>query len=506
MHNALNTCLLQINTRVWLRECAAALGRPATLDDVPEAALDRIAGQGFEWVWWLGVWQTGPAGREEARAHPALQAEYRAVLPDLQDEDIGGSPFAVQQYVVHDDFGGPAALRRLRDRLRQRGLKLLLDFVPNHTALDHPWVWDHPEFYVPGREADVIQEPGNYRRRPTGAGERIIAHGRDPYFPGWTDTLQLNYRHRGLRQAMIDQLLNIARQCDGVRCDMAMLLLPAVFQRTWGDRSLPADGSPPDDEPFWSEAIAAVRETQPDFLFMAEVYWDLEEELQRQGFDCAYGKRLYDGLRAGDAARARDYLTAELEYQQRLVRFLENHDEARAASAFLPVEKHFAAALAMFLAPGLRFFHDGQLDGRRIRVPVQLGRRPEEPSDPAVQDFYARLLPVLQRSEVQQGQWRLLACEPAWVGHDGGESFITYLWEEAGAKRALLAVVNYSPRQGQCYVRLPHSAWLNRPVTLQDLLGRVVYERDGRELMATGLYLDLPAWGYHLFTVLPAVV
>jgi len=501
LRHSLNSSLLQINTRVWLQERAAALGRPATLDDVPAAALDRIADQGFAWVWWLGVWQTGPAGREVARAQPALQSEYRAVLPDLQEADIGGSPFAVQQYVVHEDFGGPAALRRLRDRMRRGGLKLLLDFVPNHTALDHPWVWAHPEFYVPGSEADVIREPGNYRRLPTGSGERIIAHGRDPHIVGWTDTLQLNYRHRGLRQAMIDQLLDVARQCDGVRCDMAMLILPDVFRQTWGDRSLPADGSPPADEPFWPEAIAAVREAPPDFLFMAEVYWDLEAELQRQGFDCTYGKRLYDWLQAGDAARARACLTADLEFQQRLVRFLENHDEARAASAFLPVAKHFAAALATFLAPGLRFFHDGQLDGRRIRVPMQLGRRPPEPPDPAVQDFYARLLPVLQRPEVQQGQWRLLACEPVWEGHGGGEGVIAYLWQEPGVEQALLVAVNYSSSQGQCYVRLPRSDWMNRPVVLRDLLGPAVYERHGRELMEPGLYLELPAWGYHLFAV-----
>ena len=184
---------------------------------------------------------------------------------------------------MHPDFGGPADLVALRARLHARGLKLVADFIPNHTALDHPWVEAHPEFYVQGSEADLQREPGNYQRLETKAGPRIFAHGRDPYFPGWLDVLQLNYRHPGLREAMMQELLRVADVADGVRCDMAMLILPEVFRRTWGEHSRPADGTPPVDEPFWPEAIRRVRARQPHFLFMAEVYWDLERELMERG-------------------------------------------------------------------------------------------------------------------------------------------------------------------------------------------------------------------------------
>ena len=120
----------------------------------------------------------------------------------------------------------------------------MLDFVPNHTALDHAWVRSHPDFYIRGDEASLNREPQNYYRLTRGEGAALIlAHGRDPYFPGWPDTLQLNYRHPGLRKAMIEVLLEIASRCDGVRCDMAMLLLPDVFQRTWGNGSLPPGGA-----------------------------------------------------------------------------------------------------------------------------------------------------------------------------------------------------------------------------------------------------------------------
>ncbi|HEX8199445.1 MAG TPA: alpha-amylase family glycosyl hydrolase, partial [Isosphaeraceae bacterium] len=324
--------LYEINTRVWLGELSRRPGRPATFDDVPDEALDRIAGLGFDWVWLLGVWQTGPAGRAVSRTHPDLLPEYPRVLPDLTDDDITGSPFAIRDYVVHTDFGGDEALRRLRARLAGRGVKLMLDFVPNHTAPDHRWAWEHPEYYVQGTEEDLEREPGDFGRIATARGSAVLARGRDPYFPGWPDTLQLNYRHAAFRDAMMAELGRIASACDGLRCDMAMLVLPEVFARTWGDRARPADATEPVDESFWPGAIAAVRRRHPDFLFLAEAYWDLEWNLQQLGFDQTYDKRLYDRLRALDPPATRGHLHAEFGFQARSARFLENHDEPRAAA------------------------------------------------------------------------------------------------------------------------------------------------------------------------------
>jgi len=143
-------------------------------------------------------------------------------------------------------------------------------------------VEQHPEFYSQGTAADLEREPHNYRQVETGRGSLILAHGRDPYFSGWPDTLQLNYRHPALRQAMEQELFKLAEVADGVRCDMAMLILPEVFQRTWGERSLPADGAEPVDDPFWPEITGQVKAKNPNFFFMAEVYWDLEWELMQQ--------------------------------------------------------------------------------------------------------------------------------------------------------------------------------------------------------------------------------
>ena len=433
------------------------------------------------------MWRTGPAGQRVSRENHEWRREFEETLPDLREEDIAGSGFAITGYTVHPSLGGDAALARLRERLRQRGLRLMLDFVPNHTALDHPWVEDHPEYYVPGTEADLARAPQNYTWVKRRQGLRLLAHGRDPYFSGWPDTLQLDYSNAATQEAMLGELLRIATQCDGVRCDMAMLVLPDVFERTWGRRA----------PLFWPKVTRRVREQVPGFRFMAEVYWDLEWTVLQQGFDYAYDKRLYDRLHEGHARPVREHFLAGLDYQNKLARFLENHDEPRAAATFAP-DKHRAAAVLTYLSPGLRFFHQGQFEGRRKRISPHLVRAPVEPVDETLGRFYDALLAALRQPSVRDGQWSLLECVPAWEGNWTWDGFISFGWRGQGDQRALVAV-NYTPNQGQCYVRVPFEELRGASVRLRDRTSAAVYDRSGDDLLARGLYLDLPGWGYHIF-------
>lgn len=474
--------LYQINTRVWLTDLARQLGREATLDDIPDAELDWLADAGFDWIWMLSVWQTGRAGQRVSRTNPQWRREFEETLPDLCDADIPGSGFAITGYSVHEQLGGNEALARLRERLRQRGLRLLLDFVPNHTGLDHPWVHSHPEFYIAGNELALARSPANYAWVAGETGDLLLAHGRDPYFPGWPDTLQLNYGNPATQEAMIAELERIAEQCDGVRCDMAMLVLPEVFERTWG---LPA-------QPFWPRATDRVRRKHADFCFMAEVYWDLEWTLQQQGFDYTYDKRLYDRVREGRARPVREHLCADIQYQNKMARFLENHDEPRAAATFAH-DTHQAAAAITFLSPGLRFFHQGQFEGKQKRISPHLGRGPCEPVNAQLQEFYQRLLAVLREPAVRNGHWQLLDCAPAWDGNWTSDCFVVSLWQDDADGR-LLTAVNYAPNQSQCRVRLPLPFLADGDWRLQDRLGADVYERNGAELVADGLYLDMTPW------------
>ena len=484
--------LCQINTRVWLRRLAQERGRPVTLADIDPATIDGFARQGFDWIWLLSVWQTGPAGRAVSRGNLAWRAEFKAALPDLVEDDICGSGFAITGYSVSDELGGDQALSDFRGKLAQHGIRLMLDFVPNHTAIDHPWAAFHPEYYVQGSEALLAAAPQNYIRVETAQGPRILAHGRDPNFPGWPDTLQLDYANRDLQSAKLDELLAVADKCDGVRCDMAMLLLPDVFQRTWGVTP----------EPFWPKATAAVRRAHAGFTFMAEVYWNLEWTLQQQGFDYCYDKRLYDRLQAGNAHAVRDHLNAGLDYQDRLARFLENHDEPRAASAF-PWPQHRAAAAITFLAPGLRFFQQGEVEGARVRVPTHLCRGPVEPVDGEISSFYNKLLLLLRETDaLRGGDWTQIHPSPAWPGNGSSDGFVACAWAgKHGVSH--IVVVNYAPTRGQCHLVLPFPELRGRRFRLKDMIDDEIYERDGNDLAGGGLYIDQPAWGINVFEVQP---
>jgi glycosidase len=480
--------LYQINTRVWLNQLSRAPGNRVTLHDIVDETIDGFAEQGFDWIWLLSVWQTGAAGRAVSRSNPQWRAEFKAVLPDLTEDDICGSGFAITSYTVSESLGGEAALAQFREGLARHGIKLMLDFVPNHTAPDHPWVKAHPDYYVEGSEEALAAAPQNYLRVDTDRGPKMLAYGRDPNFPGWPDTLQLNYANPELQRARIDELNAIAGKCDGVRCDMAMLLLPEIFQRTWGLTP----------EPFWPRAIPAVHARYPDFTFMAEVYWDLEWTLQQQGFDYCYDKRLYDRLRDGDATPIRGHLLAGLDYQDKLARFLENHDEPRAAPEF-PWPQHRAAAIITFLSPGLRFFHQGQFEGARVRIPVHLCRGPVAPIDPEIAAFYTKLLTVLKETRgLRHGAWSQIQPLPAWSGNGTWDGFVAYAWAGDGGSRHVV-VVNYSENQGQCRLQLPFPEFHGKRVRLTDAMGTEVYDRDGTDLVDNGLYIDHSPWQFNVF-------
>ncbi|MDZ4848170.1 MAG: alpha-amylase family glycosyl hydrolase [Pirellulaceae bacterium] len=491
-HNPRYPSLYQINTRVWLTELSRELGRRATLDDIPDYALDQFSQQGFDWIWLLSVWQTGVAAQAISRSNPQWQLEFAETLPDLTDTDIAGSGFAITGYHVHQDLGGDVALERLRERMQQRGIKLMLDFVPNHIAPDHPWVEEHPQYFVGGSEDDLLREPDNFFRSTTNRSSQVFAYGRDPYFSGWPDTIQLNYGNSALQEAMIGELMRISEMCDGVRCDMAMLLLPEVFRRTWNIET----------QPFWPSAISRVQQNHPEFVFMAEVYWDLEWELQQQGFDFCYDKRLYDRLRDGEVIAIRQHLTAELDFQNRLARFLENHDESRAASVFTQ-EKHRAAAIINYLSPGLRFFHQGQLEGCRKKISPHLVRAPQESTDTSLLDFYCQLLDVLRRHVVRDGTWQLLECLEAWNGNWTHDCFVAFGWQ-GKFEIPIVAIINYSEHPAQCRVRVPFLTPFLKSVQLRDLINSSVYDRDAMSITTEGLFVDLPAWGRHVFEITAA--
>lgn len=480
--------IYEINTWVWVCELSLKHGHSITLANVPKQDWDAVAKLNVDAVWFMGVWERSPAGLAIARNNPSLMAEFRKALPDLTDRDIVGSPYCVRRYAVDAALGGPDGLAEARKQLAQRGLKLILDFVPNHVAPDHPWVQDHPEYFICGDREDLLREPASFLER----NGRVFACGRDPYFPAWPDVLQLNAFDPGHRRAATETVSGIAEQCDGVRCDMSMLFINSIFERTWGKRA----GVQPSTE-YWPELITAVKSANREFIFMAEAYWDLEWELQQQGFDYCYDKRLYDRLEHGDAESIRRHVQGDPAYQRRLVRFLENHDEPRAASTF-PSAKHPAAAVVSMSLPGAKLLHEGQFQGRRTRVPVFLARRPEEPSDYDLERFYKLLLQRTAQEPFHSGDWALCECT-GWADNMSCRHLLAWCWKKGTAR--CLIVVNFSPGPSQARVHLPWSDLAPGTWRLAESFSDQQYERSGDEMAGTGLYVSLEPWSWHFFSL-----
>ena len=478
--------LLEISAWPWLERLSRQAGRNVTLGDVPAEVWDAYAAQGFDFIYLMGVWQRSALGRQLALEHAGLQAEYDAVLPGWNRSDVAGSPYCISDYVPDARMGGWSGVDGARAELHLRGLQLIVDFVPNHTAFDHPWVSSNPERYVLGDDNDLRERTAEFRR----VNDSVIACGRDPYFPPWTDVAQLNYFNPDTRGAMIDVLHTIRAHADGVRCDMAMLALNEVFERTW--RRLLKGEWPALAPEFWP----AAKQEVPTLLYLAEVYWDLEWTLQQQGFDFTYDKRLLDRLHMSSPREVREHLLADPAFSERLARFLENHDEPRSATQFgqrLP-----AAATALATLPGLRFFFDGQIDGARLRAPVQLGRWPDEPVSSGTRELYERLLGAASEDIFHQGEWELLHVAGGGNGTD--EHLLAWQWRSEDLRSVV--VVNLGDRTSDGHVQLPSLPEAARWSFTDELTG-AEYLWDRQNLVTQGLYVRLAAGRSHVLTMRP---
>lgn len=482
--------IYEINTWVWLNTLSRSYNWPVTLDNVPDRVLDEIAALGIDAVWLMGIWMRSPAAQASARKYAG---EYKLALPDLTSDDIIGSPYAVGAYLVDENLGGRHGLVAFRRRLHERGIKLILDFVPNHVATDHAWVRIHPDYLVLGTPQDLRKRADTFFAARDATGQTIVvAHGRDPHFPGWIDTAQINAFSPAARRAILATLLDIAGQCDGVRCDMAMLLLNDVFARTWQGYV----GTPPESD-FWREIIPKVKAEYPDFLFIGEVYWDLEHKLQEQEFDYTYDKRLYDRIMDSRVEEIHNHLKAPIDFQKRMVRFIENHDEQRVTEVLGP-ERVCSAATLICTLPGATLLHDGQFSGRRVKLPVQVGREPYEPANPQLEMFYRKLLQETRSPIYQNGEWRLFDPAPG-KKNSTHENLLAYGWR-GGEDDYRLIVVNLTGEQSQAHIDLDEwPGMASHDWELHDTLNGQTYYRQGRQMNGPGLYVDLPPYQSHIF-------
>jgi glycosidase len=375
--------IYEINARAHCRK----------FDDIKAAELAELAQLGFDAIWLMGVWEISEGARK---------------ISKIISEDYEGSPYALPAYEFNTALGGKKQFTSLAQRAHEAGLVVIVDFVSNHMALDSGWISHHPEFFIQSDTRVRKQLTSEYFLHPSG---QVIAFGRDPYFPPWTDTAQLDYSNPQLRTSMVDTLRWISQYADGVRCDMAMLVLRDYIRRQWFPLAPDSwfNGRMPGE--FWDEAISGVKKLRPDFKFIAEAYWDKEAQLHQLGFDLTYEKKLYDALVAHDSRLVIERLARDSALMRSSVYFIENHDEQRAATVFSRAANLASAALILSL-PGSALIHEGQMEGRHERLPVQRVRPLiEEPPDAPLRKAYTQILRATSDEIFKSGEFSLFDCE-----------------------------------------------------------------------------------------------
>jgi hypothetical protein len=487
----LNPGLLEINTRVWIKQFAPG----ARFSDIGDKFIEDLKFRGIGILWLMGIWKTSPSLAKKCCFGINLVPGYVKALDDWKKDDVIGSPFAIDDYVVNPELGSRNDLLDFRQRLNKNNIKLFLDFIPNHFGADSPLICSNPDIFLRADKDSFVKDPYAFFEYK-GNKSIYVAHGRDPFFPPWEDTAQLNYFEPKTREFMLEKLLNIASMADGVRCDMAMLPLNNVFQNTWMGVLGKSGYSKPADE-FWKNAISSTKAKYPDFLFMAEAYWGLEWQLQQLGFDYTYDKILTDRLSEGDVQSVRSHLQADKTYQMKSVRFIENHDEERALSKFGRF-KSLAAAVVISTIQGAHFYYNGQFEGRKIKLPVQLGREPEEKTSQQVLGFYENLLQITKAEIFKAGTWQMLNPSQTDPSNNKNENILAWQWSLDNELR--IVVINYSHTTSQCRLNIDLSI-PEKEVRLEDLLTNIVYNRVVSEMRDPGLFIELKGYQSHIFSV-----
>jgi len=480
--------LYEISTRPFLHELSQKLGKKITLKDVPMDFFEELAEMGINVVWMMGIWKLGKKALAFDRSHPPHQENFKKVLPGHQTDDTIGSPYAVVKYECNPEIGTDEDILEFKGKLNALGLKLMLDFVPNHFAPDGELRDIDPACFV--------QKPPHAHNSPANYHEDGIAYGKDMYSGAWMDTIQLNYWNPKTRDYMKEQILRIGELSDGVRCDMAMLVLNWVIEKTWSEQ-LNAYGYKKPASEFWGEAIAAAKQLFPDMIFMAECYWNTEETLFSLGFDYCYDKELYDKLESGHMDNLRGYIHWRgLNYFKKAAHFIENHDEPRAPVAFHSLRRANAAAVVTMALPGLRFYNHGQFQGRSNRLAVHLRRAADEAPHPETEAFYKKLVKAISSPVFNKGNWTvpLVTGENSW-------KFLSFAWSYNGETCAV--IVNYTDAMADARIVLPdaQSTTPGDNIPIVELLCGEKYERSLNEIRTKGLHVVIDSFVGHIYKI-----
>ncbi len=418
---------------VWLYQLTKKYGRPIErLDQIPDEELDLLRDQGFTGLWLIGLWERSNASKR--------------IKQICGNPEAASSAYSLMDYTIAGNLGGWDALDNLRRRLWQRGIRLASDMVPNHTAMDSRWVVERPDLFMQRRDCPFPQYTFNgenlshdgrvgvyledhyysksdcavvFKRVDNQTGDvRYIYHGNDGTGMPWNDTAQIDFLNPAAREAVIQDILHVARNFPIIRFDAAMVLAKKHIRRLWypepgrgGDiatRSEYAISSQAFEDAipneFWREVVDRVAKEVPDTLLLAEAFWMLEGYFVRTlGMHRVYNSAFMNMLKKEENQKYRDTVKNTIKFDpqilKRYVNFMNNPDEETAVAQFGKGDKYFGVCTLMVTMPGLPMFGHGQIEGFEEKYGMEYTRayRDEKPDEGLVNGHWQLIFPLMKK-------------------------------------------------------------------------------------------------------------
>ena len=471
--------LYEINTRPWLYELSKKYNKSISeLVDIPLEEFDFLKQNGVDIIWMMGVWQLGQYGLDFDR-----KQNYSKYLPDWTIDDVIGSPYAVYEYTLNPSLGKNEDLIWLKEQINKRGMKLMLDFVPNHSAVDAPQTKDKKEMYI--RAPKGVEDEERYTKEG-------LAYGANENHFTWKDVLQWNYWNKDTIEFMKNNIIKILSYADAIRCDVAYQEINDVFGATWPDELKYYNYTKPENE-FWTYAINEAKKINPNVIFLAEAYKDeYNEILINLGFDYAYNRNILKKLMVS-ANEFKSYIKAKQgSFWQDKANFVENHDELRVVYNMNGnYKKAKAAGTIGGTIGGMIFMNHGQWVGRKNMLDVHLRRAEEEEDNEEIKKYYEKLNQIIQDKSFRSDNFYYVDI----LNGERKDDFIAYIREE---ESHYLVVVNFSENEGCANVPI-YNLKENDFIFVYDMLNDVEIKKKYDTVKNYGLNVCLKAWESQIF-------